>query len=83
LTAPAAGSSQAASFTITGTGDSGTTVELFEDGGSRGTVAVSSGAWSRQMSGVTKGSRSYTARATDIAGNVSALSTARVIAVTG
>ena len=47
FTAPAAGSSQPASFTITGTGESGTTVELFEDGGSRGTVAVSDGTWSR------------------------------------
>jgi hypothetical protein len=35
------------------------------------------------MTGVTKGTRNYTARATDIAGNVSALSTARTLTVTG
>jgi hypothetical protein len=83
ITSPAAGSSLPASFTITGTAESGSTVELFEDGSSRGTVAVVGGTWSRAMSSVSKGTRNYTARATDIAGNVSASSAARTVTVTG
>jgi hypothetical protein len=83
FTAPAAGSSQPTTFTLTGTGESGSTVELFENGSSRGTIAVSNGRWSRTMTGVNRGTRNYTARATDIAGNVSALSSARTVNVTG
>jgi hypothetical protein len=69
---PAAGSSVSSTFTLTGTGESGSTLELFEDGVSRGTVAVSgSGTWTRQLSAVSRGTHGYTARATDMAGNVS------------
>jgi hypothetical protein len=82
VTSPAAGSTvSGASFTLSGTAESGTTIELFEDGVSRGTIAAISGAWSRPMSGVTAGNHSYTARATDLAGNVSALSGAYTLHV--
>jgi Bacterial Ig-like domain len=80
---PAAGSSVAGSFTISGTAEDGSTVELFEDGASRGTIAVVGGNWSRQMSLVAPGYHSYTARAIDFAGNVSAFSATYTIRVTG
>ena len=62
-------------FTIKGTSEPGTTVELFEDGNSTGTVASITGEWSRELNGVRDGVHVYTARATDMAGNVSQLST--------
>jgi large repetitive protein len=67
--------------TVSGTAESGTTVELFEDGSSRGTVATSGGRWSRSLSGVGTGTRSYTARAVDFAGNVSTLSAPAAVLV--
>jgi hypothetical protein len=82
ITAPAAASTVGSSFTLTGTAEPGTTVEVFEDGSSRGTLAVSgNGTWSRSFSSVTTGNRSYTARSTDIAGNVSGLSATRTFRV--
>ena len=74
FTAPAAGSTVATSFTLTGTAESGTTLELFDNGISQGTIAAMGGTWSRQMSGVVSGTHSFTARVTDLAGNVSAMS---------
>jgi hypothetical protein len=75
FTAPASGSSVASTFTLRGTVEAGTTIEVFENGVSRGTTAASwDGTWSRETSGVSSGSRTYTAKATDLAGNVSTLS---------
>ena len=82
IVTPAAGSTVPRSFKITGVGDPGTTIEMFEDGGSRGTLAVGwDGTWSRSFTSVPTGSHSYTARATDIAGNVSPASVARTVRV--
>jgi hypothetical protein len=81
FTSPAAGSSVPSSFTISGTVESGTTVEVFENGSSRGTTAGSDGTWSRTLYNVPSGLRSYTARAIDFAGNVSAMSETRTVAV--
>ncbi len=81
ITTPAEGASVSSAFTISGTAESGATIELFENGQSRGTIAASGGQWSRAMSGVTAGSRVYTARATDFAGNVSTTSLPRTVAV--
>jgi hypothetical protein len=81
FSSPAEGASVASSFTIIGTAESGVTIELFEDGSSRGTIAATGGSFSRAMSGVTAGSRTYTARATDFAGNVSTLSLPRTVKV--
>jgi hypothetical protein len=78
---PAAGSTVAATFTLSGTAESGTTLELFEDGVSRGTIAAVGGTWSRQMSGVGSATHNYTARTTDIAGNTSPLSSAWTVRV--
>ncbi len=74
ITSPASGASVPSSFTLSGTVEGGTTVEVFENGASRGTVAGSDGNWSRDIYNAPSGSRSYTARATDLAGNVSAQS---------
>ncbi len=71
FTSPAANSAVGTAFTLTGTAEAGTTVELFEDGVSRGTLAASNGTWSKQLSGVTAGTRTYTAKTTDFAGNTS------------
>jgi hypothetical protein len=62
------------SFTLTGTAEAGTTVEVFEDGSSRGTVAAIDGMWSKPFTGAPSGTHTYTARTTDIAGNTSAVS---------
>ena len=52
-------------------------VEVFDNGSSIGTVrANSAGAWSLQASSIASGAHSITARQTDIAGNLSAASTA-------
>jgi hypothetical protein len=61
--------------TLVGTAEAGTTVELFENGSSRGTVSAANGTWSRTLSSP---AGTYTARATDFAGNRSALSAAYV-----
>jgi probable HAF family extracellular repeat protein len=79
LTAPT--STAGTSFTLTGTAESGTTVEIFENGLSQGTVVSSNGTWTKAFSGVARGQRTYTARATDIAGNVSSLSTGRTLQI--
>jgi hypothetical protein len=53
-------------FTVSGSGEMGSTVELFEGSDSKGTVPVdSSGQWSILLSGVPEGSHNYTAKATD------------------
>jgi hypothetical protein len=49
-------------------------VEVFENGSSRGTLAASNGTWSKLFTGVPSGTRTFTARATDLAGNTSAVS---------
>ena len=54
---------------------------MFENGSSRGTVAASGGTWTKAFSGVATGTRSYTAVATDMAGNRSVISAPRVLAI--
>jgi hypothetical protein len=83
ITSPAEGSLNPGSFTISGTAEAGAKVELFE-----GTVsndearANSSGAWSIDLTGVTPdGKHSYTAKATDVGGNVSGASGTRTVRV--
>jgi probable HAF family extracellular repeat protein len=65
-----------ASFTLTGTAEPGSTVEVLMNGVSQGTVAAVNGTWSKPFS-VGAGTRTYTARATDLAGNTSVLSAGR------
>jgi chitodextrinase len=71
------------SFTLSGTAEANSAVELF-DGGRTLVVAVpvnASGEWAYDLRGVLDGPHSYTARATDTAGNVSAESHPRTVTV--
>jgi hypothetical protein len=70
------------SFTLAGSAEPGSTVEVFEGATSRGTTTASGvGSWAKALISVPDGSHTYTARATDAAGNVSAASNARTIIV--
>ena len=69
-------------FSVQGTAEPGSIVELFEGSTSVGTAtADSSDNWSITLSGVSDGSHTYTARATDAAGNVSAESSPLTVIV--
>ena len=80
---PAEGSTNnTGNFTLSGSAEAGATVEIFEGLASRGTTtAGAGGSWSKALTGVVDGSHSYTARATDAAGNPSAASNSRTIVV--
>ena len=59
-------------FTVSGTAEANSTVELFEELASRGTATTNaSGQWSKALTGVADGSYTYTASARDAAGNTS------------
>ena len=82
INSPANNSSVGASFTLSGTAEANSTVELFEGTTSKGTTQASaSGNWSITLNNVSAGSHTYTAKATDAAGNTSALSTGRTVIV--
>jgi Bacterial Ig-like domain/Bacterial Ig domain len=69
-------------ITLSGTAEASSTVELFEGATSKGTTQTDAqGNWSKALSGVAEGSHTYTAKATDAAGNTSALSNARTLTV--
>ena len=70
ITAPI--TSTGSSFTLSGTAEPGSTVEVFENGSSRGTVAAGNGTWSKTFTGMTTGTHTFTAKAMDYAGNASA-----------
>jgi large repetitive protein len=70
------------SFTLAGSAEPGTTVEVFEGAASRGTAtAGGAGTWARALLSVPDGSHAYTAEARDAAGNVSSRSNVRTIVV--
>jgi hypothetical protein len=70
------------SFSVSGTAEANSTVELFEGAASMGTaVADASGGWSIEVKGVSDGSHSYLAKATDAAGNTSDPSNTRTVIV--
>ncbi len=70
------------SFTVSGTAEPNSSVELFEGSSSVGkTQADSSGNWSISLSGVADGSHTYTAKATDAAGNTSSASSPLTLTV--
>ena len=71
------------SFSVSGTAEAASTVELFEGTTSKGTTTAdsSSGAWSIALSGVSDGSHTYTARATDAASNTSPASNSVTVTV--
>jgi probable HAF family extracellular repeat protein len=70
------------SFSVSGSAQPASTVELFESTTSKGTVkADSSGAWNVALSGVSEGAHTYTVKATDAAGNTSSASNSVTITV--
>src|SRR5215204_2010392 len=71
------------SFSVSGSAEAGSTVELFEGTTSKGTTKAdsSSGAWSIAVSGVSEGAHTYTAKATDAAGNTSSASNSVTVTV--
>ncbi|MDD4412511.1 MAG: Ig-like domain-containing protein [Patescibacteria group bacterium] len=60
-------------LTFSGTGDTGSTVELFDGATSKGSVTASSSSWTIDLA-LAEGIHSITAVATDLAGNISATS---------
>ncbi|MCQ4162595.1 Ig-like domain-containing protein, partial [Roseomonas sp. GC11] len=67
------------SVTVSGTAEASSTVEVLKDGASLGTVtADASGNWTIAAT-LTEGSNSFTARASDLAGNTGVLSTAYAV----
>lgn len=68
--------------TVSGTAEPGSTVEIFDGATSKDTTqADASGGWSKTLGGVADGSHTYTAKATDAAGNTSAVSNPRTVVV--
>ena len=71
------------SFSVSGSAEAGSTVELFEGTTSKGTTKAdsSSGAWSIALIGASEGAHTYTAKATDAAGNTSSASNSVTVTV--
>jgi hypothetical protein len=68
------------SFSVSGSAERGSTVELFEGTASRGSTKAdsSSGAWSIDLSGVSDGPHIYSAKATNVAGTSNASSPVKI-----
>jgi hypothetical protein len=68
------------SFSVSGSAERGSTVELFEGAISKGTTKAdpSTGAWSIALSKVSDGVHTYTAKATNVAGTSNASSPVRI-----
>jgi probable HAF family extracellular repeat protein len=71
------------SFSVSGSAEAASTVELFEGTTSKGTTKAdsSSGAWSIALSGLSEGAHTYTTKATDAAGNTSSSSNSVTVTV--
>jgi large repetitive protein len=83
ITEPANNSTTtSATVTLAGTAEPGTSVELFDGASSVGAVAADgAGAWTMTLTGVADGLHTYTAKATDAAGNTSTASNSRAVTV--
>src|SRR5215207_1056842 len=70
-------------FSVSGSAEASSTVELFEGTTSRGATKAdsSSGAWSIDLSGLSEGAHTYFAKATDAAGNTSSASNSVTVTV--
>jgi hypothetical protein len=71
------------SFSVSGSAEAASTVELFEGGTPKGTTQAdsSTGAWSIALSGVSEGAHTYSAKAKDAAGNTSPVSNTVTVTV--
>ena len=82
ISSPPEGGRVGSSFTVSGTAEPDSTVQLSEGTASKGSATASStGNWSILLSGMTEGSHTYKAKATDTAGNPSAESNSRTVTV--
>jgi uncharacterized protein YhfF len=83
IVSPADGATSAsATLTVSGTAEPGSIVELFDGATSKGvTTATSGGVWSKGAPALADGSHTFTAVATDAAGNASGVSNARTVVV--
>ncbi|MDQ6750210.1 MAG: Ig-like domain-containing protein [Actinomycetota bacterium] len=83
ISSPADGSSNfTGNVTVSGSAEAGSTVEVLDGTVSKGTTTTDGGgSWSKALVGVADGSHTYTAKATDIAGNTSGASNARTVTV--
>ena len=83
INSPADGSYDSdGNVTLSGTTEANSTVEIFDGAASEGaTQADALGNWSKTLSGVAEGSHTYTAKATDAAGNTSVASGSRTVIV--
>jgi hypothetical protein len=83
IVSPAAGANPLASHdvTLSGTAEPGATVKVFKDGEAQGSTTATGGDWSLTVHGVADGGYTFSATATDAAGNVSADSPARTVTV--
>jgi hypothetical protein len=78
ISSPADGSyNNAGNVTLSGTAEANSTVTIFDGAASQGsTTASGAGSWTKTLNGLPDGTHSYTARATDAAGNVGPTSSA-------
>jgi hypothetical protein len=83
ITSPADGTASGSpALTVSGTAEPGSIVELFDGATSKGvTTATAGGAWSKAVTALADGSHTFTAVATDAAGNTSGVSNARTVVV--
>ncbi|HWC12100.1 MAG TPA: phytase, partial [Acidimicrobiales bacterium] len=83
ITSPAGdGTTRARTVVVSGTAEAHSSVELFEGPTSKGiTTSDTDGRWSLELTNLTEGDHSYTATASDAAGNTSAASSARTVTV--
>lgn len=71
-------------FVLKGTAEANSTVKVFDGTNQIGTAkANGSGAWTLDIDPLSKGAHSFTATATDVAGNASKASAAKGVSVTG
>jgi hypothetical protein len=82
ISSPPEGGRVGSSFTVSGTAEPNSTVQVSEGTVSKGSATASStGNWSILLSGITEGSHTYKAKATDTADNPSAESNPRTVTV--
>jgi hypothetical protein len=83
ISGPADGArTNSSTLTLSGTSDPGSTIEVFNGTVSKGTVTASeSGTWAMDLTGLSDGTHSYTAKATDAAGNTSPVSSATTLTI--
>jgi hypothetical protein len=82
ISSPPEGGRVGSSFTVSGTAEPDSTVQLSEGTTSKGSATASStGTWSMVLTSITEGSHTYKAKATDNGGNVSGESHARTLIV--